>query len=704
MELSKQQSQAQTLISDFVADRDQSVFILKGYAGTGKTTLIKSLIPMIKCMGVDVSLLAPTGRAAKILSLKTAQTASTIHSAIYTLNKLQVVRHDEDGEIIRTRQIDKDPDIRSKGSDDMQLWFSLRQHRANYDPAKNIYIVDEASMVSSRPIRNETLHFGTDIILEDLLTFVQPHLGGKIIFVGDPAQLPPVGDNCSAALDELYFRAKGLAVTTFELTEVFRQKDNSIILQNAMMIRDLLQMKYRNQLCFERRPGEVEDLVSEQVVGSFCDSTPYPEIGESVILCYTNSLAYEYNNAIRRHYFPDKDHVVAGDILQVVRNRIQSDNDFDLYNGDLVKVLNASEQIETLSAPVWTDSSGSRQRLVVSLNFRDVELLSEDGKQTTQCKILDSLLQSREPCISPLQQLALYINFRMRHPELKPEDEAFTDALMHDPYFNAIHVKYGYAITGHKSQGGEWDSVYVDYSKRTGLKDDSLRWAYTATTRAKKRLYIVNMPNITPISALRFSLPNKITKPAKEAFAFADVEDADMLPATAALFQKQKYLCIKEQLDSEGFQVVSIQTLQYDDRYTIEVPSGTVVVDCYYNGTGLYTRYVFQNQLPENGRIKEILENEDGLIFKVNYKPSNESLRQLWAKMDSVCDDLQIQITNIVEHSQQYYVAYYLKTSGRFSQILFYFNGNQTITHALPSSDNGVNDSKLNDLIQLFQK
>lgn len=703
MTLSQQQSQALERIRNFVTDKSQTIFILKGYAGTGKTTLIKNLIPDLSHLGKEVVLLAPTGRSAKVLSQKTTYPASTIHRAIYALDKMQVVRHNEHGELIQTSLLEKDSDLRSKGSDDLQFWFSIRQHDTNHNPTASIYIIDESSMIGSRPVHDETLHFGTDILLDDLLTFVQPHLGGKIIFVGDPAQLPPVGDNHSAALDETFFRERGLTVSSFELTEVFRQKSNSIILQNAMLIRNLLQTKHRNQFCFERKTGEVEDMTPEQVITSFCDQTPQPEIGNSVVLCYTNALTKDYNDAIRCRYFPGISQVVSGDILQVVRNHINHDRDIEFYNGDFVKVLSVSDQIETLSAPVWTDVSSTRQRQIVSLDFRDAELLLENGQQT-QCKIIDTLLQSREPNLTPLQNVALYINFRIRHPELKPDDEAFSETLMQDPYFNAIRVKYGYAITGHKSQGGEWETIYVDYSGRTGLHGDSLRWVYTTTTRAKKRLYGVNIPNITPISAIQLNAPNRIAKPAKEAFAFANVRKVDLLPETASVFQKQKYMCIKEQLDTEGFQIISIQTLQYDDRYTIAVPSGNAVVDCFYNGTGLYTRYAFLTPLPENDRIREILENEEGLQFKVNYTPSSEALRHLFAKMVSACDDLNIRITNIVEHTPQYHVGYYLKTSGRFSQILFYFNSNQTITHALPSSDMGMDDNKLQNLIQALQK
>ncbi len=719
MELTKQQKEALACILNFANAKDKSVFILKGYAGTGKTTMIKSLIPELQRLGRVVTLLAPTGRAAKVLREKTGFEASTIHRGIYGYGGMEVVRHDESGGLIITNHT-KDRVLRSKGVDDFQLWFGIKAQHPKDDPSKNIYVIDEASMISSMPSYNETLHFGTDILIDDLLTYAQLNLGGKIIFIGDPAQLPPVGDNKSVALDEAYFENRQLGVSCFELTEVLRQGDGSTILKNAMMIRDLLESDSRNQLAFERKQGEVEDMYPEQVIESFYENVPHPEIGDAIIICYTNSLVKEYNEALRRRYFPDAEDVMPGDILQVVKNTYIPDIGsikFDgfarfkddrcppkgFFNGDFVRVLEVSDKIETQSAPVWTDVSGQKERVTISVDFRDAVLQTENGWMI-ECKIVDTLLHSNEPNLTPLQSVALYINFRIRHPELKANEEAFREALMADPYFNAVQVKYGYAVTGHKSQGGEWKTAYVDYSGRTGLNNDSLRWAYTATTRAGQRLYGVNMPSITPISGLRFNPITRFAKPAKEACSFAEASDVDFLAATATAAQKQKCLSVKANLDSKGLLLKAVQSCQYDDKYLVETPSGTVMVDCYYNGSGLYTRYQPQCLLPENDDIMWAFENDGNMQYAVDYIPSSEAFATLYKKMLSVCDDMDVKITNIVEHLPQYYICYYLKTSGKFAQILFYFNGNQAITHALPSSDLGAEDEKLTTLIQALQQ
>lgn len=696
------QKEALTSIINFAKDKSKSIFILKGYAGTGKTTIIKEIIPELEDMGKNVVLMAPTGRAAKVMREKTGHGATTIHRGIYAFGKMHVVRHDKNGKRIETNHTIRE-NTRSKGADDLQYWFGIRQLELNADPSKRIYIIDESSMISSMPSNDETIHFGTDILINDLLTYARLHLGGKIIFVGDPAQLPPVGDNKSVALDEAFFQDKHLGVSTFELTEVLRQGGESTILKNAMQIRDLLKSTCRNSLVFDRKEGEVEDMSPEQVVDSFYESTPTPEIGSSIILCYSNSLVKEYNDALHRRYFPGVERVMQGDILLVVKNNVNPQLEMELFNGDFLRILEVSPRTETLSAPVWTDVDGSKERVTVSIDFRDAILQTENGKQI-KCKIVDSLLHSREPNLTHLQCIALYINFRMRHPHLRDNEEAFEKAIKRDPYFNAVQVKYGYAITGHKSQGGEWDTAYVDYSGRGGLNNDSLRWTYTTTTRAKHKLYGVNMPNVTPVSGLKFNTIAKYGKPAKEAFSFAEIHGANLLPETATAAQKQKSLCVKEELDKKGFLLKSIQSFPYLDKYLVETPSGSALVNCHYNASGLYTQYIPQTVLPENDEIMEAFNNDDNIQYSPTYQPSSEAFSLLYNKMQSACDDLGVKITNVVEHLPQYYISYYLKTSGKFSQILFYFKGNQAITHALPSSDLGVEDDKLTNLIQTLEK
>ena len=383
----------------------------------------------------------------------------------------------------------------------------------------------------------------------------------------------------------------------------------------------------------------------------------------------------------------------------------------DLFNGDFVKVIAASNTTETLSAPVWADLGKGREKVHVSVTFRDVTLQLEDGTQVN-CKIIDDLLNNRERGLNQLQILSLYINFKMRFNEsvkhlnltASTKEEMYYKALKRDPYYNAVQAKYGYAITAHKSQGGEWKYVFVDYTGRTGLNDDSLRWCYTATTRAIDTLYGINFPSATPLSKLVINPILKYSKPAKEAFSFGIQSNDSLLPESATPAQKAKLYCVKGNLSNRRVMIERIDLLQFVDRYHLQTPDGEVVVDCQYNGTGMYTNYRSQGQNPFLEEILECFRDESRMEFCTDYIPKANQMAVLFSTMLSICDDLDITITNIVEHSGQFYVAYYLKTSARFSQILFYFKNNGFITHAIPSSELGANDVKMTELIKKLNR
>ena len=711
MKLTSQQESALCAVREFINDPDTTVFILRGYAGTGKTTMIQSIIHAVEPMRPHCKLMAPTGRAAKMLKERTGHNASTIHRAIYDLDKIEATDLDENGVPVGSPiQVDEVRRTEAKEIDRLHICFKIRTLDNEHAPDKCLCIVDEASMISSIKSCEEMLHFGTDVLLDDLMTYLQPLKGGKVLFIGDPAQLPPVGDNKSAALCEQYFIDRGIKVCSAELTEVVRQAGESTILKNAMMIRDILNSKVRNSIEFEKGLDTV-DINATGVAETYCNLVSSPCIGESVVICFSNSMVKDYNDAIRELYFPGATDIVAGDILQIVKNNVGVHDGLDLFNGDFVKVIAASNTTETLSAPVWADLGKGRERVHVSVTFRDVTLQLEDGTQVN-CKIIDDLLNNRERGLNQLQILSLYINFKMRFNEsvkhlnltASTKEDMYYKALKRDPYYNAVQAKYGYAITAHKSQGGEWKSVFVDYTGRTGLNDDSLRWCYTATTRAIDTLYGINFPSATPLAKLVINPILKYSKPAKEAFSFGIQPNDSLLPESATPAQKAKLYCVKGNLSNRRVMIERIDLLQFVDRYHLQTPDGEVVVDCQYNGTGMYTNYRSQGQNPFLEEILKCFRDESGMEFRTDYIPKANQMAVLFSTMLSICDDLDITITNIVEHSGQFYVAYYLKTSARFSQILFYFKNNGFITHAMPSSELGANDVKMTELIKKLNR
>lgn len=494
IQLNKQQNEALEAITQFINSPQQAVFILKGYAGTGKTSLIAPIIDAIKKNKKEVMLMAPTGRAAKILSEKTNRNASTIHRVLYKGFDVRATLHDNEGK--KAFGLFTETTKNSNGDDDVEIEFGLNQFEQN--PTNYVFIVDEASMISAKPINNNYLRFGSNNLINDLINYIQPTLGGKVIFVGDPAQLPPVGDNYSVALDEEFFENLGLGVCTYELSEVVRQVEDSVILRNAMRIRNLILSAKRSTLVFEQKANEVEQVTPNEVVTRYCQISPKPSIGKAVVLCYSNEQVKNYNQAIRKLYYPNSYTTVnKGDVLLVTQNLFSPFLPFPLFNGDFLRVLNADRKTEAIKEFVWYWENGERKNRWVTVEFRNVELETEQG-EVFSYKIIDSLLNSPTRNIDYAERICLYKNLLRRYNAKNLNKYQLLRIMLQDEFFNAMHVKYGYAITCHKAQGGEWQTVFVDYSAPIGLDDNALRWRYTATTRAKKQLFGVNLPNITP--------------------------------------------------------------------------------------------------------------------------------------------------------------------------------------------------------------
>lgn len=670
MILTKQQQKVLDSVKEFL-NSNLPVFILKGYAGTGKTTMISYIIEEVTKHDKVPILMAPTGRAARVLGTKTRREANTIHRCIYELDTIET----------------------KEGSDDIRYIFPLKDVE---DTAKDrICIVDESSMIGTREVHNELFEFGSGSLLNDLLTFVAPNRGGKIIFVGDPMQLPPVGDNVSNALDEKYFEGVGLKAIVAELTDVVRQGTGSAILANAMKVRTLIESQQRNNLVFDRKEDEVIDMEGYYMPSQLLSLYPKPEIGQSVIITYSNRQARDYNYAVRELLYPNEKQIVVGDILQVVSNNYK----LNVMNGDFVKITAINGDIEFQSALVYCNTGGERVQYKISLSFRNVRLRL-DNEQEISCKIIESMLDDADPNLNFAQIQALYINFCMRYPQLKRGSQQFKEFLKADPYFNALRIKYGYAITGHKSQGGEWNTVFVDYTGRTGFNTDCLRWTYTVTTRACHTLYGYNMPNVTPMSKLQVAPIIKVGKPREEYLSFTDIQETPFHSKEAPNFLKAKYWVVSDELKKEGCTINYVESKQYCEWYYIKDSNGVNhMVQCYYNKAGVFTRYIAGDNSEEIMKILSLMQTNMTMLCSFRYVPTSDVLQTLYNHMESVCSDLDINITNIVEHLPNYCVYYYLQGSGLYSCIQFFITKDGFISYAQPFSDLGCDDDILKKVV-----
>lgn len=691
--LTNDQSIALEMLSVFLKSDDR-VFIVQGYAGSGKTTLLKGVVEHLKSLQKQYQLMAPTGRAAKILRDKTGQ-GKTIHSTIYNLENLQTINADSE---------------------------EVAEHSVKYifpidfnNKSERILIVDEASMVSSRKSQHELFDFGTNILLNDLLTYsFSTNKNNKIIFVGDPAQLAPVGDNNSWALDLDYFRELGYAGKTVELTEVKRQ-DNNLILDNATEIRKVLNANPRNELKLEYDEKTFINLENIDVIDKYVELYPKPEIGDGVIISYSNSQCYHYNYGIRQNLYPNQKDILPGDLILINNNNYHSYPIY-LYNGDIAKVVDLSEVVETHSAPVWTVKDGKKERVLISLDFRKITIRVPQYDGEISCYIIETLLNSIDRELTMDMTKALYINFVMRFNEKQEKrqnlglkkhkvgSEEFKMALRSDSYYNALRVKYGYAITCHKAQGGEWDKVFVDYSGRVGLFDDALRWCYTATTRAVNTLYAINPPHFTNFSNLKFSGVVSVNKIPKDALSLSHVNTSPFHKPEHHKGKSLKYWEIKEKSEKDVFEIQNVESLGYLERYTLrDGQNQQFVIQASHKGSGHFIdTFKVQNGLetPLEKRLEELFNDNSGLEFHIDYTPSLNHLQILHSIMRESCTALGITITNIEEQVDKYYVIYYLQTDSIFSYIQFYFKENGNYSTAMPKTFQSDKDTKLNSLIE----
>lgn len=430
-----------------LSQKPNPTYILRGYAGTGKTTLVTTLVKTLPEIGMDYVLMAPTGRAAKVIGSYTRKYASTIHKKIY--------------------QVQAFPD------------GSLRMVRAQNKHKDTLFIVDEASMIG------EDREFGTKSLLDDLLAYVFSGERCRLLLIGDTAQLPPVGNDESLALDLDYLESQfPITIATYELTEVKRQALQSGILSNATHLRELLiedKTTYTLPL-FDLHFDDTERIDPETFEEMLYKAFEAEHSNDSVIVCKSNKRANLFNQAIRSRILNIEGEIATGDKLMIVKN-----NYFWADGHQQISFIANGDMAEIQKITHYEELYGFR--------FADVELSFPDypDAQNLDVKILLDTLNSNNASLSEEESARLRQAIEADYMDIPSRRERYK-AMKKSPWFNALQVKFAYALTCHKTQGGQWKNVFVDSS--LNLKDDvekeDLRWLYTAVTRAQERLYFVN--------------------------------------------------------------------------------------------------------------------------------------------------------------------------------------------------------------------
>jgi len=446
----KGQEEAIQRISQFLLCQDQdSVFLLKGYAGTGKTLLVSALVEALSQFRIHVELLAPTGRAAKVLSMYCGKPAYTIHKKIFR----------------QQSSVD--------GTGRFVLDFNKQSHV--------LFIVDEASMISNE--LSDGWVFGSGRLLDDLLEYVYQGRNCRLMLVGDTAQLPPVGMEISPALDPSLLSYHGFKVYETELSDVVRQAQQSGILYNATNIRGLIKQKqtrnfftlFTNDLTdIERISG---DLLIEKIGECF---DRYGE-EETIVVTRSNKRANQFNQGIRRSILWREEEINVGDLLMVVRNNYfyvnPEENLGFIANGDIGKIIRIGK-FENLYGFRFANIT------LQLLDYQDYEM---------DCKIFLDTLLLEKPSFGNEENQKLFQAVSEDYSDIQSKKKRW-EKIRENPYFNALQVKYAYSLTCHKAQGGQWEAVFLDHGYLTDemISIDFLRWMYTAFTRPKTKLFLVN--------------------------------------------------------------------------------------------------------------------------------------------------------------------------------------------------------------------
>lgn len=446
-----QQSELLLRLSRFIlTGSDNEIFLLTGYAGTGKSSLVGALVKALTNLEHKTVLLAPTGRSAKVFAHYAGHAAYTIHRKIY-------------------RQQRFSPDMKG----------FLAGNNLHHD---TLFVVDEASMINNTPGND---YYGSGQLLDDLIEYVYNGNNCRLLLLGDTAQLPPVGQSASPALSPECLASYGLKVTAYELNEVARQTSESGILYNATMLRKLMQEHKGDILPAPRLRlqgyTDVENLSGEFLIERLSDSYDHVGMDETIVITRSNKRAGIFNQGIRNQILYREEELTAGDMLLVAKNNYYWGKEYKeidfIANGDIARVVRVRKYYE-----------------MYGFRFADVQLQFPDLDVELDARILLDTLTSDAPALSRDENERLYTAILEDYAHIASQRERM-QRLKADPWFNALQVKYAYGVTCHKAQGGQWRHVYIDmgYIDPQNLTLDFYRWLYTAMTRATEHIYFINL-------------------------------------------------------------------------------------------------------------------------------------------------------------------------------------------------------------------
>lgn len=643
LKLTDSQTNALELLQSFYKS-NKNVFILTGSAGTGKTTLLKLMIDFLDQLDEKCIAAAPTGRAAQILRSKGIPGAQTIHKTIYTADKISEDENDND--VITS--------------------FRLATH---FIPSNTLFLIDEASMISNTNNDTDILQFGSGCLLQDLLDFALQEKSNKIVFSGDVNQLPPINMDYSPALNKDYLETllPESKVTEYELKEIVRQKKESSIIKTATGLKESIEKEdfrfinidYSDNLFEEKQEALIQNFSSDFQKDS----------NETILIAYTNAQVFRYNQMMRKNLFPQIEDLNTNERLLVVNNNYK----YDILNGEMITLKEILSETKSVSVrPRGEDDE-------IILKFREVVIEQMDKESDfieRECLIIENILFSNKPSLERDERRALIVHFHQRHPSLKRGTDEYFSALLADPYINALHVKFGYAATCHKAQGGEWNNVYFDFFAKSMSRysKDYFRFCYTAVTRSKDMLKLINPPKRTVFLIEQNDIEDIVAEPQDDNYngePFISLED------------------FLNKIEKEFNIELTSKELYYRNRYMFEYENQPYKFDIIYNGkgkiTGFNTAGLSEKLTPLVDKIKSL----DGRFLKND--DSNEpasfdntpELEDIYTEMKTKLTPSGIKISR-VDHFN-FMERYYFKKEDQIAIMNIYYNKDFLVTSFNPA-------------------
>ena len=711
LNLSPGQETALTKLETFIASPVQ-VFMLKGYAGSGKTTILKGLVEYLNAFEKDFVLMAPTGRATKVIRERTGQEAYTIHKSIYSFENLVEI---EEGD----------------------SFFYYYKVRNNVDVAGKIFIVDEASMLSDAKSEGEFFRFGSSHLLTDLITYTRvahENVKSKIIFVGDPCQLPPVGDNSSKAFDAAYLEDKfHISTDETEMKEVKRQGGESGILSAASKIRKSISARFFNDFNLHSNGKDIFNPSYESFLDTWQEAA-----SPKIIIASKNKTCLDLNLQIRERRFGNPDlPLQKSDIVIIGGNNYRK----GIFNGEFAVINEVSDHLTTRTI-------GLKGKPPVTLSWRDVELVFPDAENNSKIiagKILENFLYG-DNFLKPEETQALYVDFTIRNKGLKPKTDEFKEAIIKDDFFNCIRLKYGYAVTCHKAQGGEWDNVFTiwdndnaegfdcftDKQQRSGkTNQDFYRWAYTAITRASKTLYALNPPFFNSYSTMSF-IDTSVIKSLNDLTGYQiqseeinlnnemlqEISEHNLLEQPIQL--QDHFIKVRHAVQKHYIDIVGWEKIGYEIRYTFKREQDKAVFKTFVNGQNEFKNAFspIPSHSPNrlfNNAVAEIVNHmphvsikrnsSETIISRIEFEFDLEEqfpfTRSLFDDIVLLFEETDISISDI-EH-QQYKERYTFKRNQEFVVLDFEYKKNGFFGRIIPIQNHTNSQVLISDIHTALQ-